>query len=109
MRLITAVLPTAGFERVHEALRTLGIPGMTVSTVFAQGVRPPQYEVYRGVRRRIDFLPAVRVDIVAAESDAEDVVHVIAVAAAGVGGAVWVQPVERVVRIRTGERGESAL
>jgi nitrogen regulatory protein P-II 1 len=47
LKLITAVLPTVGFEQVHEALRTLGIPGVTVSTVFAQGVRPPRYEVYR--------------------------------------------------------------
>jgi nitrogen regulatory protein P-II 1 len=43
VRLITAVLPPAGFERVREALRTLGIPGMTVSTVLATGVRPPRY------------------------------------------------------------------
>jgi nitrogen regulatory protein P-II 1 len=109
VRLITAVLPPAGFERVREALRTLGIPGMTVSTVLATGVHPPRYEVYRGVRRRTDLLPAVRVDIVAAESDADDVVHVITVAAAGTGGAVWVQPVHRMVRIRTGARGEAAL
>ena len=82
---------------------------MTVSTVFAQGLRPPRFEVYRGVRRQVEFLPAVRMDIVAADSDAEDVVHVITVAAAGAGGSVWVQPVDQVVRIRTRERGEAAL
>ncbi|WP_034087715.1 P-II family nitrogen regulator [Streptacidiphilus albus] len=106
MRLVTAVLPTAGFEQVREALRTLGIPGVTVSTVYAQGVLPPRYEVYRGVRWRVDLLPAVRMDIVAADADADDIVRVIAVAG---GGSVWVQRVEEVVRIRTGERGGAAL
>ena len=107
MRLVTAVLPTAGFEQVREALRTLGIPGVTVSTVYAQGVLPPRYEVYRGVRWRVDLLPAVRMDIVAADADTDDIVRVIAVA--GGGGSVWVQRVEEVVRIRTGERGGAAL
>jgi nitrogen regulatory protein P-II 1 len=109
LKLITAVLPTVGFEQAHRALRTLGIPGVTVSAVFAQGLRPPRYEVYRGVRRRADLQPAVRMDIVAADLDVADVVRVIEVAGAGSGGSVWVQPVDRVVRIRTGEHGGAAL
>jgi nitrogen regulatory protein P-II 1 len=109
LKLVTAVLPVAGFEQVHEALRTLGIPGVTVSTVFAKGVQPPRYEVYRGVRRLVELRPAVRMDLVVADSDAADVVRVVLVAGAGHGGSVWVQPVEQVVRIRTRERGEAAL
>ncbi|MFC1403659.1 MULTISPECIES: P-II family nitrogen regulator [Streptacidiphilus] len=113
MKLITAVLPTAGFEQVQQALRTLGIPGITVSTVMApplgrvQGT--PRFEVYRGVRRQIALRPAVRMDIVTTDLDAVDVVQVITVAAGGTGGAVWVLPVDTIVRIRTKERGEAAL
>ena len=109
MKLVTAVLPVAGFEQVHQALRTLGIPGVTVSTVFATGIQPPRYEVYRGVRRLVELRPAVRMDVVAADSDAADVLRVVLVAAAGHGGSVRVQPVDQVVRIRTRERGEAAL
>jgi nitrogen regulatory protein PII len=113
VKLITAVLPTAGFEQVHQALRTLGIPGVTVSTVLApplgRGLRTPRFEVYRGVRRQIALRPAVRIDIVTTDLDAVDVVQVITVAGAGTGGTVWVQPVDTVVRIRTKERGEAAL
>ncbi|MEZ0067741.1 nitrogen regulatory protein P-II 1 [Streptacidiphilus sp. MAP12-20] len=107
MKLISAVLPVAGFEQVHEALRTLGIPGVTVTSVFARGLRRAGYEVYRGARRRVELHPAVRLDVVTADRDAADVVQVIAVA--GVVGRVWVTPVEQVVRIRTRERGEAAL
>ncbi|MEY9873947.1 nitrogen regulatory protein P-II 1 [Streptacidiphilus sp. MAP12-33] len=107
MKLITAVLPASGFERVHEALRTLGIPGVTVTTVFARGVGRVHDEVYRGTRRRVELQPAIRLDLLAADADAADVVHVIAVA--GVLGTVWVTPVERAVRIRTREWGEAAL
>ncbi|SEM27991.1 P-II family nitrogen regulator [Streptacidiphilus jiangxiensis] len=107
MKLITAVLPASGFERVHEALRTLGIPGVTVTTVFARGVGPAHDEVYRGTRRRVELQPAVRLDLVTPDADAPDIVHVIAVA--GVRGSIWVTPVERVVRIRTREWGETAL
>ncbi|RAG82237.1 P-II family nitrogen regulator [Streptacidiphilus pinicola] len=107
MKLITAVLPASGFERVHEALRTLGIPGVTVTTVFARGVGRIHDEVYRGARRRVELQPAVRLDLVVADGDAADVIHVIAVA--GVRGTVWITPVERVVRIRTREWGEAAL
>jgi nitrogen regulatory protein PII len=57
----------------------LGIPGVTVSTVYARGVRRVGYEVYRGVRRRVELHPAVRLDVVAAQEDVADVAHVIAV------------------------------
>jgi nitrogen regulatory protein PII len=107
VKLISAVLPVAGFEQVHLALRMLGIPGVTVSTVYARGVRAAREEVYRGSRRRVDLHPVVRLDIVAAEEDAADVVRVIAVA--GLSGTVWVTPVDRLVRIRTREHGEAAL
>lgn len=110
MKLITAVLPTDGFEQVHRALRTIGIPGVTVSTVFARDASTPRYEVYRGMRRMVELHAAVRMDIVTTDFDAVDVVQVIVACGGGrAGGTVWVQPVEQLVRIRTGERGEGAL
>lgn len=115
MKLIIAVLPVPAFESVHRALRTLGIPGMTVCPVYADG-SAPRYELYRGVLHRVDLQPAVRVDLVASDEDAADVVRVIGVAGRVPGspgrlpaGAVWVVPVERLVRVRTQERGEAAL
>jgi nitrogen regulatory protein P-II 1 len=118
VKLITAVLPVSGFESVQQALRTLGIPGMTVCPVFADS-STPRYELYRGVLHQVDLQPAVRVDVLAADEDAADVVRVISVAGRGAAtegvagrrlrAAIWVVPVDQVVRVRTSERGEAAI
>jgi nitrogen regulatory protein PII len=86
-------------------LCTLVIPRMTVSTVVAMGVHLPHYEVYQGVRRRGGLLPAVRVGIVAVEFDAEEGGPGHRGRCAGAGGAVWVQQVHCMGRIRTDDRG----
>ena len=112
MRLVTAVIKPHKWEDVREALETFGVTGMTVSEVSGYGRQKGHTEVYRGAEYSVDFVPKVRVEVVADDGLAEKVVEAV-VEAARTGkigdGKVWVTPVETVVRVRTGERGAEAL
>ncbi len=112
MKLVTAIIKPFKLDDVKEALRSLGVAGMTVSEVQGFGRQRGHTEVYRGAEYTVDFVPKVRVEVVTDDADAGGVVDAI-VAAARTGkigdGKVWVLPVEEVVRIRTGERGHDAL
>ena len=112
MRLITAIIKPFKLDDVKEALRGLGVQGMTVSEVQGFGRQRGHTEVYRGTEYTVDFVPKVRVEVATDDSTAEAVVQAIVDAARTdkIGdGKVWVLPVEEVVRIRTGERGHDAL
>ena len=112
MKLITAIVKPFKIDDVKEALRGLGVQGMTVSEVRGFGRQRGHTEVYRGAEYTVDFVPKVRVEIVADDADADRVVDAIVAAARTdkIGdGKVWVTPVEDLVRIRTGERGQDAL
>jgi nitrogen regulatory protein P-II 1 len=88
------------------------VQGLTVSEVSGYGRQRGHTEVYRGAEYAVDFVPKVRLDVVVADDDADDVVEVIAKAASTgqIGdGKVWTTPVEHLVRVRTGERGPDAL
>ena len=112
MKLVTAVLKPHKWEDVREALETFGVAGMTVSEVSGYGRQKGHTEVYRGAEYDVALVPKIRIEIVVEDEAAEDVVGII-VKAAQTGrigdGKVWVQPVETVVRVRTGDRGEAAL
>ena len=112
MKLITAVIKPHKWDDVREALETFGVTGMTVSEVSGYGRQKGHTEVYRGAEYTVELLPKVRLEILVDDDDAEDVVDVI-VRAARTGkigdGKVWSVPVETVVRVRTGERGQEAL
>ena len=112
MRLITAIVKPFVLEDVKGALEQLGVLGMTVSEVQGYGRQKGHTEVYRGAEYSVDFVPKVRVEVVADDALAEKVVEAI-VAAARTGkigdGKVWVIPVEAVIRVRTGERGSDAV
>jgi nitrogen regulatory protein P-II 1 len=112
MKLVTAVVKPHMWEQVREALETFGVTGMTVSEVNGYGRQKGHTEVYRGAEYDVTLVPKVRIEIVVDSTDADDVVGII-VKAAQTGrigdGKVWVQPVESVVRVRTGERDEAAL
>ena len=112
MHLVTAVVKPFKVDDVKEALKTIGVGGVTVSEVQGFGRQRGHVEVYRGAEYRVDFVPKVRMEIVVPEADVERVVDAI-VEAARTGkigdGKVWVTPVEQVVRIRTGERDDDAL
>ena|SRR5215831_10014270 len=112
MKLITAVVKPFKLDEVKEALGTVNCFGMTVTEVRGFGRQRGRTEVYREAEYVIDFLPKVRLDIVADDVDAKRVVDAI-VEAARTGqigdGKVWVTDVEELVRVRTGEMGADAL
>jgi nitrogen regulatory protein P-II 1 len=112
MKLVTAVVKPHRWEQVREALETFGVTGMTVAEVSGYGRQKGHTEVYRGAEYDIALVPKIRIDVVVDDADAEDVVEVV-VKAAQTGrigdGKVWVQPVDSVVRVRTGERDQGAL
>ena len=112
MRLVTAVIKPHMWEDVRSALETVGVTGMTVSEVSGYGRQKGHTEVYRGAEYDIALVPKIRLEIVVEDADVDDVVGII-VKTAQTGrigdGKVWVQPVESVVRVRTGDRDEAAL
>ena len=112
MKLITAIIKPFKLDEVKEALRGLGVQGMTVSETQGFGRQRGHTEVYRGTEYTVDFVPKVRVEVVADDSDVERLTGAIVSAARTdkIGdGKVWVSPVEQVIRIRTGEMGPDAL
>src|ERR1700755_3575545 len=112
MKLVTAVIKPHKWEDVREALETFGVTGMTVSEVSGYGRQKGHTEVYRGAEYDIAMVPKVRIEIVVEDGDVDDVVRTISASAqtGRIGdGKVWVVPVETVVRVRTGERDESAV
>ena len=112
MKLVTAVIKPHKWEDVREALETFGVAGMTVSEVSGYGRQKGHTEVYRGAEYDIALVPKVRLEIVIEDPDVSDVVDII-VKSAQTGrigdGKVWVQPVDSVVRVRTGDRDEAAV
>ena len=112
MKLVTAIVKPFVLEDVKGALEQIGVLGMTVSEVQGYGRQKGHTEVYRGAEYSVDFVPKVRVEVVADDALADKVVDAV-VEAARTGkigdGKVWVTPVEAVVRVRTGERGNDAV
>ena len=112
MKLIVAVLKPFKLDEVKEALKTLGVQGMTLTEAQGFGRQRGHTEVYRGAEYEVDFVPKIRVEVLVDDTQADEVVDAIVnTAATGkIGdGKVWVIPVEAVVRVRTGERGRDAL
>jgi nitrogen regulatory protein P-II 1 len=112
MRLITAVVKPHKWEDVREALETFGVTGMTVTEASGYGRQKGHTEVYRGAEYDVTLVPKIRIEVVVDDSDVDDVVGVITKAAqtGKIGdGKVWVIPVDTVVRVRTGEKGQAAL
>jgi nitrogen regulatory protein P-II 1 len=112
MKLVTAIVKPFKLDDVKEALRGLGVQGMTVSEVQGFGHQRGHTEVYRGTEYTVDFVPKVRIEILSDDDEADRVADAI-VDAARTGkigdGKVWVVDVANVVRIRTGEMGNDAL
>lgn len=112
MKLVTAVVKPHAIGEIRDALTALGIHGMTVSEASGYGRQRGHSEVYRGAEYVLDFVPKLRVEVLARDEDAADIVRAIAgVASSGrIGdGKIWVVPVDTVVRVRTGERDEDAI
>ena len=112
MKLITAIVKPAKVDDIKVALQAAGVAGMTVSETRGFGRQKGHTEIYRGAEYRVDFLPKVRVEVLAEDAEVQSIVDTIVEAArtGSVGdGKLWVTPVEQVIRIRTGERGDDAI
>ena len=112
MKLITAVVKPFKADEVKDALKGVGVQGMTVSEAQGFGRQGGHTEVYRGTEYTIDFVPKTRLELVVDDDAVERVVEAI-VNAARTGkigdGKVWVSDVARLTRIRTGERDADAV
>jgi len=112
MKLITAVIKPFKLDEVKDALKGIGVAGMTVTEVRGFGRQGGHTETYRGAEYQIDFVPKVSLSVVVDDSVADQVVDTIAAAANSgkIGdGKIWVTGVDRLVRIRTGEEGAQAV
>jgi nitrogen regulatory protein P-II 1 len=112
MKKIEAIIKPFKLDDVKEALTGIGIIGMTVSEVRGFGRQKGHTELYRGGEYTVDFLPKIKVEVVVPDHFVEKVTDVM-VSAAKTGnigdGKIFVTPVDVAIRIRTGERDESAL
>ena len=112
MKLVIGIIKPFKLDDVKDALKDLGVHGITVSDVQGFGRQRGHTEVYRGAEYTIDFVPKVRIEILVDDAEGERVAQtLIETARTGkIGdGKVWVVPVESVYRIRTGEAGIDAL
>jgi len=112
MKLIIAIIKPFKLEEVKEALAAIGVEGMTVTEVKGFGRQKGHTEIYRGSEYTVDFLPKVKIEVVVTDDFVTKTVDAI-VKAAKTGkigdGKVFVLPIEDAVRIRTDERGDSAV
>jgi len=112
MKKIEAIIRPFKLDDVREALSEIGVRGMTLTEVKGYGRQKGHTELYRGSEYKIDFLPKIKIEIIAADGMVETVVGAILKAAktGQVGdGKIFVSPVDDVIRVRTEESGEDAL
>ncbi|HXC50902.1 MAG TPA: P-II family nitrogen regulator [Candidatus Limnocylindrales bacterium] len=112
MKKVEAIIKPFKLDEVKEALSGVGVQGITVSEVKGFGRQRGHTELYRGAEYVVDFLPKVKLEIIVKDDQVDPVVEAITAAArtGRIGdGKIFVTTVDEVVRIRTGETGESAL
>ena len=110
--LVTAVIKPHKLDEVKDALKAIGVTGLTVTEVKGFGRQGGKTETYRGAEYTVDFLPKVKVEVLVDSFDTEKVIDTVTAAArtGKIGdGKIWAVTVDRVVRIRTGEQGTDAL
>jgi nitrogen regulatory protein P-II 1 len=112
MKKIEAIIKPFKLDEVKESLSAIGVQGLTVSEIKGFGRQKGHTELYRGAEYVVDFLPKVKLEVIASDEKVSDIVAAIEKAAktGRIGdGKIFVMPVEEVVRIRTGERGPDAI
>lgn len=112
MKKIEAIVKPFKLDDVKDALNGIGITGMTISEVKGYGRQKGHTEIYRGAEYVVDFIPKIKIEIVVDTDQVDQVVETVR-AAANTGkigdGKIFVIPVERVIRVRTGEEGQDAV
>jgi len=112
MKLVTAIIKPFKLDDVKDALKGVGVEGITISEAQGFGRQGGHTETYRGAEYQVDFVPKVRVETVVSDADADRVLDAVVAAARTdkIGdGKVWITTVDRIVRVRTGERDDDAL
>lgn len=112
VKLITTIIKPFKLDDVKDALKSVGIQGMTVSEVKGFGRQGGHTETYRGSEYAIDFVPKVQIELVVDDSQVDSVVDAVRAAAATgkIGdGKIWITEVTRLIRLRTGEEGTDAI
>ena len=112
MKKIEAIIKPFKLDEIKKSLEHLGITGMTISEVKGFGRQKGHREIYRGAEYDVGFVPKIKIDIVVGADKADQVIKTIADGAntGQIGdGKIFVLPVEKVIRIRTGERGSEAI
>ena len=112
MKRITAIIKPFKLDEVREALAEVGLTGLTVTEVKGFGRQKGHTELYRGAEYVVDFLPKMKIEVVVAEAQVDQVIDALIGAARTdkIGdGKIFVSDVERVIRIRTGDENEAAV
>ena len=112
MKKIEAIIKPFKLDEVKDALNAIGIAGMTVTEVKGFGRQKGHVELYRGAEYDISFIPKVKIEVVVADSIADKVISTIMEKAktGKIGdGKIFISKLEEIIRIRTGERGETAI
>ena len=112
MKIVTAIIKPFKLDEVRDALTAIGVHGLTVTEVKGYGRQKGHTEIYRGAEYAVSFLPKLKIEVaVAAELVDKTIDTITATARTGqIGdGKIFVAPIERAVRIRTGEKDEDAL
>jgi nitrogen regulatory protein P-II 1 len=112
MRLVTGIVKPFKLDDVREAIKKVGVQGMTIGEVQGFGRQRGHTEVYRGAEYQVDFVPKVRLEVLVEDAHVEEIVDALANAArtGKIGdGKIWVTPLSEVIRVRTGERGAEAI
>jgi len=112
LKKLEAIIKPFKLEEVKEALNAIGVQGITVSEVKGFGRQKGHTELYRGAEYVVDFLPKIKVELVIPDGQVDKAVEAITNAAktGRIGdGKIFIVPLEEVIRIRTGEKGEDAI
>ncbi|MBW2472642.1 MAG: P-II family nitrogen regulator [Deltaproteobacteria bacterium] len=112
MKKIEAIIKHFKLDQLKEAFAEIGLHGMTISEVKGYGRQKGHTEVYRGAEYVVDFIPKVKVEIVTTDDLVEKIIETVisAVSTGKIGdGKIFVLPIEEVVRVRTGEKGNEAI
>jgi len=112
MKKVEAIIKPFKLDEVKESLSAIGVQGLTVSEIKGFGRQKGHTELYRGAEYVVDFLPKVKLEIIAADEKVTEIVAAIEKSAktGRIGdGKIFVLPIEEVIRIRTGERGPDAI
>ena len=112
MKKIEAIIKPFKLEDVKEALVEIGVTGMTISDIKGYGRQQGHSELYRGAEYVVDFMPKIKLDIIVNDEDVDKVVSAVTDSArtGKIGdGKIFVSPMEKIIRIRTGETGNEAV